>query len=371
MLRMPRFIFHLPHVTFEREWALGPVTFRPAGALLAEVQSLPDYTAQVKNYGVALDHVRELATAWAADATVEVDTDDGDGAVELARQAVAILRLFMRPEVSVNVGLHKIGLVGDVALAIREMIVIYESRRVGFGARRVDGPVSFTFTRVMFDKWDADPRIKYLSTVLASSPKARSRLGSRALTAISMLDVGFLAMEPTVKVLSSAVAVEAMLSREREASTKAQRTESPLRIARRMAYLKCPAQCGLSSPPCPYITGFRSENALVEHARQSSGKGEEWRCTWFLKYACPDALVEATSSRALFSTRHEVAHEGATTASGRDIRMIRYFADEAIFAALDWFAQHPGGSITDLDAEIDAAASRSHPQVSSRRTDEN
>ena len=102
MLRMPRFIFHLPHVAFEREWVLGPVTFRPAGVLLAEVQSLPDYTAQVKNYGVALEHVRQLATAWAADATVEVDTGDGDGAVELARQAVAILRLFMRPEVSVK-----------------------------------------------------------------------------------------------------------------------------------------------------------------------------------------------------------------------------------------------------------------------------
>jgi hypothetical protein len=41
--------------------------------------------------------------------------------------------------------------------------------------------------------------------------------------------------------------------------------------------------------------------------------------------------------------------------------MIRYFADEAIFTALAWFAQHPGGSITDLDAEIDAAAARSHP----------
>jgi hypothetical protein len=84
MLPMPRFIFHLPHVAFEREWVLGPVMFRPAGALLAEVQSLPDYTAQVKNYGVALDHVRELATAWAADATVEVETDDGDRAVERA-----------------------------------------------------------------------------------------------------------------------------------------------------------------------------------------------------------------------------------------------------------------------------------------------
>jgi hypothetical protein len=361
MLGMPRFIFRLPHAAFEREWVFGPVTFQPAGALLAEVQSLPDYTAQVKNYGVALDHVRGLAMDWAADATVEVDTDDGDGAVELARQAVAILRLFMRPEVSVNVGLHKIGLVGDVALAIREMIVIHESRRVGFGARRVDGPVSFTFTRAMLDKWDAEPRIKYLSTVLASSPKARSRLGSRTLTAISMLDVGFLATEATVKVLSSAVAVEAMLSREPGTSTSAQRTESPMRIARRLAYLKCPAQCGRSSPPCPYINGFPSEKALVELARQSSRKGEEWRCTWYLKYACPDALAGATSSPSLFSARHEVAHEGATTASERDIRMIRYFADEAIFAALNWFAQHPGGSITDLDAEIDAAAARSHP----------
>jgi hypothetical protein len=110
-----------------------------------------------------------------------------------------------------------------------------------------------------------------------------------------------------------------------------------------------------------YIKGFPSEKALGELARQSIRKGEEWRCMWFLKYACPDALVGMISSPSLFRARHEVAHEGATTASDRDIRMIRSFADEAILAALDWFALHPSGSITDLDAEIDAAAASSHP----------
>jgi hypothetical protein len=137
---MSRYILPLPHIKFDREWVLGPVTFRPAGALLAEAENLPDFTAQVKNYRLALDQVQEMAKAWAPHATVEVESGDNANAETLVRQAVAVLRLFMRPEVSVNVWLHKIGLVGDLSLAIREYISIDHSGRVGFGSRRVDGP---------------------------------------------------------------------------------------------------------------------------------------------------------------------------------------------------------------------------------------
>jgi hypothetical protein len=356
MLNMSRYILPLPHVKFEREWVLGPVMFRPSGALLTEAENLPDFTAQVKNYRLALDQIQEMAKAWASHATVEVQSDDNADAETLIRQAVAILQLFMRPEVSVNVWLHKIGLVGDVSLAIREYISIDQSGRAGFGSRRVDGPISFTFTQAMLDKWDADPRLQFLSAQLARSSKERSRLGSRALTAIVMLDVGFLAIEPTVKILSYAVAVEAMMSREPEMATKDQPTESTLRIARRMAYLKCPRECGRSASSCPYIEGL-GKKALVEILSQAAQKGQEWRCTWFLRYSCPDELAEAIGSNpSLFSARHQVAHEGVTTASDSDMKWFAYFADQAIFAALGWFAQHPTASITDLDDEIDAAS---------------
>ena len=360
MPAMSRFVFRLPHVTFEREWVLGPATFRPAGALVTEVNALPDFTAQVRNYGLVLDRVREMAQDWSADATVEVEADDDAGAVELAGQAVAVLRLFMRPKVEVNVGLHKIGLVGDVTLAVREVIAIDQSGRVGFGGRRVDGPVPFTFTRAVLDKWDADPGVQFLAAQL-SSPKTRSHLGSRALTAIAMLDIGFMATKPTVKVLSYAVAIEAMLSREPQTSTKDQPTESPLKIGRRVAYLTCQRRCGRSAPACRYIKGFPTQRDFREFVRQYTQKGEDWRCSAFLRIACPaefDGAID-TPSLALFSARHQVAHDGTTTATERDIKWFTHFADEALFAALEWFAVHPAASITDLDDEIDAAASRS------------
>jgi hypothetical protein len=266
----------------------------------------------------------------------------------------------MRPEVEVNVGLHKIGLVGDATLAVREVIEIDQSGRLGFGGRRVDGPVPFTFARAVVDKWDADPRLQFLATQL-SSPKTRSHLGSRALTAIAMLDIGFMATKPTVKVLSFAVAIEAMLSREPQASTKYQRTESPLRIARRVAYLTCQRRCGRSASSCPYIEGLPTEKALKEFVRRYTQKGEEWRCSAFLRIASPPDLRGAvvTPSLSLFTARHEVAHDGTTTATERDIKWFNHFVDEAILAALEWFASHPAGSITDLDDEIDVAASRS------------
>jgi hypothetical protein len=258
------------------------------------------------------------------------------------------------------VGLHKIGLVGDATLTVREVIEIDQSGRLGFGGRRVDGPVPFTFARAVLDKWDADPRLQFLATQL-SSPKIRSHLGSRALTAIAMLDIGFMATKPTVKVLSFAVAIEAMLSCEPQASTKYQRTESPLRIARRVAYLTCQRRCGRSASSCPYIEGFPTEKALKEFVRQYTQKGEEWRCSAFLRIASPLELRGAvvTPSLSLFTARHEVAHDGTTTATERDIKWFNHFVDEAILAALEWFASHPAGSITDLDDEIDVAASRS------------
>jgi hypothetical protein len=44
------------------------------------------------------------------------------------------------------------------------------------------------------------------------------------------------------------------------------------------------------------------------------------------------------------------------------MKWFAHFADEAIFAALGWFAQHPAASITDLDDEIDAASAHSVSQ---------
>src|SRR4029434_6043831 len=95
-----------------------------------------------------------------------------------------------------------------------------------------------------------------------SSPVTRSHFGSRALTAIAICDTGCMATKPTVKVLSFAVAIEAMLSREPPAPTKDQRTESPLSIARRVAYLTSQRLWGRSRPWGPYIKGSARERAL-------------------------------------------------------------------------------------------------------------
>jgi hypothetical protein len=113
-------------------------------------------------------------------------------------------------------------------------------------------------------------------------------------------------------------------------------------------------------PSCPYIEGFLRERAFKEFVRQYTQKGEERRCSAFLRIASPPDLSGAIGipSLSLFSARHQVAHDGTTTATERDIKWFNHLADEAIFAALEWIASHPAASITDLDNEIDAAALR-------------
>lgn len=350
---MTRYAFALPQVQVDNEWTLGLSRFRPARALLTEVRAGMD-EAPVGSARHGLNkRVLDLVEGWSSSATIEVDAKDDLAAARAARESLSVLRFLMREIVEVNVDFHKIGLEGDLVKGIREIVAIGNQGRHGAGWKRVDGPVAFRFASDALNNWSNDDRVLFLSQELSLPESQRSALGRRALTALSVLDTGFLAVEPVVKTLFCVVAVEVMLSAEPGGKGQ-QRKEPPLAIARRVAYLTCPAQCGRAEPACPYVKGFPTERALTDFARQLEARGEEWRCSTFLQVSCPPALGWTPRTPALFAARNEIVHEGRTSLSEQDVKWIRHHADAAINGAIRWFAAHPAASIDALDREIDA-----------------
>ncbi len=304
-----------------------------------------------ESWQAARERADSLLQSWDGDAVLEVEGQDVKAADALAQEAAAIIRLFMRPSVPVNVDLHKIGLVGDVNQAVRDYVVLEEASGVAaVGWRRVDGVVPFRFSDELLDGWDADGRLRYLGSELERAADRRGPLFDKALTAILLLDTAFRSLEPTVRVLAAVVAIEALLSANDLDDYKPQ----ALQVARRVAYLNCQAKCGRDRPCCPYLQSVKSEKTLMA-ALQPYLKGEGWACSSFLEVTEPRDLRGALPRGALFTIRNEVAHTGRTTLTEKEIRAVRYLVDRIVLSALNWFASRPFGSIADLDAEIEQA----------------
>src|SRR5215204_2872145 len=108
---MPRYAFRLPDVTVDRTWSLGPVRLRSTLDLASEIHVIHDERPPPTSAHEALrEDVVEVVQSWGEGSVLEVTAPDKETAARLAQEAIAIVRLFMRPEVSVNVDIHRIGL---------------------------------------------------------------------------------------------------------------------------------------------------------------------------------------------------------------------------------------------------------------------
>ena len=123
--------------------------------------------------------VSELLETWGTDAALEITADDLSDACRMAEEAMAILRFYLRPIVSVNVELHRIGPVGELSGGVRDDLVLWDHDQplVATGWQRIGGTVPFSFTESVIDAWNSDESIKELGRQLGVSSSTRSELG--------------------------------------------------------------------------------------------------------------------------------------------------------------------------------------------------
>jgi hypothetical protein len=350
---MKTHIFGVLGLDLESEWQLGAVTFKPAGSLAVDVSRMRVEGSIGSAREVLNEKVDEIVKAWSGHATAHVESESTEAAVARVQETLAVLRFLIRGFVDVNRDLHKVGLTEEVALTIREVVVLHAAGGTGAGWHRVGGPVEVTVTRNRLNEWASDPRVRFLGRVLAVEPGDRTTLGGRSITALQVLDSGFLSGAPTVKALFYAIAVEAVFAIEDE---ELRRTQGSFAIARRFAYLACANQCCRAAAPCPYISSIPKPKQLVQHAIAASSY-DEWVCEAFLLIASPSELLSALRATPMFTTRNEIAHEGVTTLDAKQIGSLRGIADTAVNAAIIWFAEHPDSTIAGLDAEIEHCVS--------------
>lgn len=347
-----RYVFEVPGVMFDREWRLGGVRFRPSGAVAKDVLVNDGQTMMHASWAMAYTLSAETLRRWDGSATVEAEAESRAASEGSIAEAMAVLRFLLREIVSVNVDFHRVGLVGEVDLAVRDYVVLTDNGRVAHGARRVDGPVDFRFTERTLDIWDRDERVSWLSDELAMPTHERSLSGQRVITAINVLDRAFLTRDPTVRVILYAVAVEVLLADLDKHDDGSAKT-SPLRIAKRIAFLTCGAGCAVTKAACPYVIGIQTERHLRSIKEQAAAKDRGWQCSAFLDIARPSDMGPS-----LFGARNEAVHEGRTSLRDADLRWMRAYSERAVRAFLAWGVERKGRTVSDLDRAIVEGAQR-------------
>ena len=233
---MTTYYYRLHGLRFDRPLIFGVARFIPAESLAEELNPALSRAPTTASMRAGQEKVTEILAHWGDDAALAVSLHDGELANRAATEAVGVLRFFMRDQIRVNVDVHLIGLVGEIRQGIRDFIVRWDRDKplTATGWRRVGGTVNFTFSNEVIAALEGDSAVAFLGKQLSLPLERRSANGSRSLTALSMYDTGLRAVEPTLRVLCSAIAVVVLFSDPDDGD----RGRTTL-IARRVAYLTC------------------------------------------------------------------------------------------------------------------------------------
>ena len=288
--------------------------------------------------------VADLLRDWGEDSVLELrlpisngeNKIFGEAVNRMAEETMAAFRFFARDHIRFNVDAHRFGLVGQTANQIRDYILLWEEPErsqplTAAGWVRIDGAVPLQLTGAILDDMEGDDAFAFVSGQLAVDASARPTVGSRAIVAINMLNVAFRSLDATQRVLCAAIAVEALLS-------DADRGSQAMRVARRAAFLQCGGDCTAGKLLCPYLSTDRGMGVLVQELLTIQQRGEEWRCSAYLRIAAPDAAVAALKDPPLFHARNQAAHEGRVGLTEPQVNRLVWNAERTVMAALRWFA---------------------------------
>lgn len=329
---------------------LGSVRFVPCDVIRSELHEALDRQPTTPSMAAAQAAARDLLEEWGSDAAAEVRCDDLENPDQTALDAVAVLRFYARPHIPVNVEIHRFGLPGEFPDAIREYIALWDGDRpplAGPGWSRVGGTVSFAFTEDMLVALEGVRGLALLGAQLSPETTA---VGRRAMRALRMWDAGVRAIDPMLRLLCAAIAVELLLSREDVGPNP-----QTLAIARRVAYLTCGASCGREAEHCLYTQSVKGSKKLLLELQALAKGGTPWECSAFLEIAAPKELEEHLRHPTLFQVRNGIVHAGVLDLPEQEVKRLIWAAEEALRAALEWLGSHPGADVHALDDAIGGA----------------
>jgi hypothetical protein len=333
----PLSYYHLPvrNLILERaQWPVGPAVFFQQGWLRTHIEARQQRRSR-ENEDYEMAERRGLAELKTA--TVRVRARSPEEAADIARDAIAVARLFQRVLVPAwSLDDQTFGLTEDVGSPVeRYWSISTGSKACGHGWRRFGIGGSWTFTRDMLRRIDEDLRFGYLSDVLAAADR-RTELGRRIVLSLRFLNRATVMVAPPIRVATQGLALEVLLS---------DATEEGLmhRVGRRAAYLTCgrpddPHAIG-GRAACP-ILALDTQRQLLEEIENARARRRPVGCSAY------DRTV------IIGGARNKVMHEGCEDFPRLRPATFESWIDEVILELVTWSIRTRGTSIGELDREI-------------------
>ncbi len=322
-------------------WPVGPVTFRPAGALLADLEignAHPEHWYQ--------GWLREHLVKWTF-ATAQTMAKDQVEAEAVVSASLAVLRLFQGTRTRLDTRNQLFGLPGELMSARRESVALGDFP--GLGWRNVGSLGPWTFSDEDARAFANDARFSYLVNALLLTPSQRNELQDRALLSLELLDEALLTSNRRMSVLLSAIAIEILLGDER-------RADRVVRIAARGAFLSCHGNCGRGGGDCPYTVAATWRDVEQINANVPG------ICSAFMKTISGIGIVttrrdprdgshigEPSYRYGLFEDRNKIVHAGAAPDDDASKRHA-WNATHLYLKAIEWVATNSAATVDDIDA---------------------
>jgi hypothetical protein len=331
---------------------VGQTTIYPPGHLLSRIdanlaerisplpeQLVEDYRRDLLDQRWATIRIPVLAPGG------KIDEPTMDLAREVARDTIAVLRLFQRARVRyVSLDRQTFGLATDIGSVVEQRWVTDAVGRyagMGWTLHGVFG-AEWRFKTADLRAYHHDPRFAYLNRALAAGDAGRDDWQRRAITAIRTMNIATVMQRPANRIVLMATSVEALLGDEFDPSRSGAGGDQ---LARRAAYIWCGTDFDPrtlhrpgSRPACGLLTAKRDPKKDPRLYDRASGV---WACSWY------------GAVRNLYDDRNAALH-GSATFDQRAATRHEFNLDKVVLATVDWVLDRRPSSIADLDSDIAA-----------------
>lgn len=327
---VPSYLIPIDGLTVQSTWSIGRaqiVGSESAAQLIAERRSVDSSQ---------FDELLEPFFAQRAGSFVHTEAPDAHAAIDSARTAVDVLRVYQQSISQMQTGMF--GIPGDNHRALVTYVALQE--RVGMGSVYLGDHIGWTFTDDARVDFEASVPFQFAASCVGEANSTPAQ--NRAQTAIGLTSQAILDTRPHMAYLNAVMAAESLLL-ERSPQPQA------YRLARRAAYFTCGGPdnlCGRDRPACVLLKTTPTRGPSIVQLRSQRDLGDvdfRERCS------------EWHHALDRYDVRSEIVHDGSTRVPSRDASQILYWlTHELLPNALTWFAAHDLTPIKDLDAEINS-----------------
>jgi hypothetical protein len=275
-----RFYLPVEGLTVHDPWTIGPVQLQAAETVYDTIRGIEARAWHDEGFWKHLETKKIAAFAV-------VEADDFDEALVLVRDAFDLMTVFAEHRAQGRT--TKYGLVGDTHISIIQYAQVGE--RTGYGWRNLGEARGSQLGGRAAERWDEAVGIRFAAGLLGRTPNNEAE--RRAGTGVRLLAQAARARDDRVKVLTYAMALEAMLMP--HTGPKA------LQFAQRITYFAASTVC-TRDDACPMLAldprtdeGAEALRHLTRAAETETGRGcSTWQRAKDL-YAARSAIVHGES----------------------------------------------------------------------------